>query len=106
MISHNILNFDIEEDEYRKHLEREEVMKKLLTSQETYIKELEGKSFKLEDELKAAQMNAPQDLNQSKPKSTHGESEGNQNDQVSCYFQTQLCNSRSDRLNTGFVNAR
>jgi hypothetical protein len=49
------------------------VLKKLLTSQETYIKELENKSGKLENDLKMMQINMTQDQSQNKAKVQHSE---------------------------------
>jgi hypothetical protein len=49
------------------------VLKKLLTSQETYIKELENKSGKLENDLKMMQINMTQDQSQNKAKAQHSE---------------------------------
>lgn len=45
----------IEGDTYKKTREREEILKKLVNSQEIYIKELEGKKNELENELQFAQ---------------------------------------------------
>lgn len=51
----------IEGDTYKKTREREEILKKLVNSQEIYIKELEGKRNELENELQFAQSKRSQE---------------------------------------------
>lgn len=53
--------FYIEEDTYKKTREREEILKKLVNSQEIYIKELESKRNELENELQFTQSKKSQD---------------------------------------------
>ena len=65
-----------------KLFEREEVLKKLLTSQEIYIKELESKSGKLENDLKMMQINMTHDQSQSKAKVQHNEWEMEHSNEV------------------------
>lgn len=72
----------IDEEDYRKMFEREEVLKKLLTSQEIYIKELENKSGKLENDLKMMQINATHDQSKNKSKVQHTEWEIEQSHEV------------------------
>lgn len=75
--------FFIEQDAYNKTKEREEVLKKLINSQEVYIKELESKYYDLESEMKFLRNSKPQENTDAFDKTNHREGYSNQaEDQV------------------------
>ena len=79
--------FCIEGDTYKKTREREEILKKLVNSQEIYIKELEGKKNELENELQFAQSKRNQENADSRDRAAQRDWQREQTqEQVWLYF--------------------
>lgn len=60
------LIFILEEDNYGKIREREDVLKRLVDSQEVYIRELESKKYELESEMRLLRNSKNQDVDHHK----------------------------------------
>lgn len=68
-----LLIVSIEEDSYNKSREREEVLKKLVNSQEVYIRELESKKHELESEMRLVRNSKAHDQSERQNRSAQKE---------------------------------